>query len=379
MSYPDPKVLIVMRGDTLFGGGAERRFWRLYQYVRKSGHNVHLLTNKRLLYSLENGITPGEDEEALEPDCDANLHVFDDVAGGALENVIKLNLYAIRRIRSLHPAVVHLVLIQRSLIPLYLWLWTQRSMRVVATMAFSPLAYLSRVPFCVKLTAWLIWERADIIDSLYAEFVKTVSRRYQHKISISPCSFTDTEKFRPAAQKENLILFAGRLIEEKNPMLLVKALILLKQKMPHILDGWRVVILGDGFLEQELRNQIVQNELETVVSIERVHCTSEYMQVARIFVSLQRTENYPSQSLLEAMASGCAVIATDVGETRRLVDGETGLLIPNDSPVYLAQTLADLMASYDRCAGLGRRARERVLRDHTIARFSEYAIRLWRE
>ena len=33
-------------------------------------------------------------------------------------------------------------------------------------------------------------------------------------------------------------------------------------------------------------------------------------------LSLQKTNNYPSQSLLEAMASGCAIIATDVGDKK---------------------------------------------------------------
>ncbi|PWS21862.1 hypothetical protein DKP78_21375, partial [Enterococcus faecium] len=58
---------------------------------------------------------------------------------------------------------------------------------------------------------------------------------------------------------------------------------------------------------------------------------SEIFSRSSIFVSLQRTENYPSQSLLEAMAARNAVVATRVGETAKLVrHQETGLLVTSD-------------------------------------------------
>ena len=45
---------------------------------------------------------------------------------------------------------------------------------------------------------------------------------------------------------------------------------------------------------------------------------------ASVFVSCQRHENLGSSSLLEAMASGDAVVATDVGQTWRIVDERVG-------------------------------------------------------
>ncbi|MBC7292916.1 MAG: glycosyltransferase family 4 protein [Thermoleophilia bacterium] len=295
-----------------------------------------------------------------------------------MAEMVRFNLYAIKTIRQLRPSVVHLVLIQRSLIPLYLWLWTQRSLRVVVTMALSHLAYRSRVSLSTRATAWIMWQRADAIDSLYPAFVTAAGRRYRRKITVSPCSFTDTEAFRPAEQKDNVIVFSGRLIDEKNPLLLLRALISLKDMAPQMLRDWRVHILGEGPLERDVRERIVQAGLEGLVTVERVHCTSPYLRRARIFVSLQKTENYPSQSLLEAMSSGCAVIATDVGQTRRLIDEETGLLVPSDSPSELAEALLSLMVDPKRCDALGRAARERVLAEHSLARFAEYLGQLWR-
>ncbi len=378
----EPRVLILMRGGRLFGGGTERRFWRLFQHMRETGHDVHLLVNRRLLECLEKGTNSSEVEGG--PDWSnqnpaMNIHVFedDDNISGTFGSIVRFNLYAIKMYRVLRPSTVHLVLIQKSLIPFYLWLWTQHSLKVVNTMAFSHFAHRSQVSLSTRLTAWLIWQRADVIDSLYPTFALAAGRRYRHKIAVSPCSFTDPEEFRPAPHKDNVIVFAGRLIDEKNPLLFVKALALLNRADPLYLRDWRAYVLGEGPLERELREEIVQNGLEAIVSIERVHCTSSYLRKARVFVSLQRTENYPSQSLLEAMSSGCAVIATDVGETRRLIDGKTGLLVKNDSPSELADAMSELMADPQRCNALGHAARERVLAEHTLARFAEYMGQLW--
>jgi glycosyltransferase involved in cell wall biosynthesis len=61
---------------------------------------------------------------------------------------------------------------------------------------------------------------------------------------------------------------------------------------------------------------------------------------------LQHFNNYPSQSLLEAMACGNAVVATNVGETHRLVDETVGLLIEPEAPA-LAEALNRLLDSPD--------------------------------
>lgn len=372
------RVLIVMRGDSLFGGGAERRFWRLFTHLRKAGHDVHLLINRSLLEGLQN-IDTGEH---LPQQLIEGIHIYEDSGRtrGKAVKILGFNWFAIHTIRALRPSVVHLVLIQKSLIPLYVWLSMHRSVRVVHTMALSHFAYPARVPLSTVLCAKLIWWRADVIDSLYPSFAHNYyGRRYQNKIVVTPCSFTNTEEFKPADQKKNMIVFASRFIEEKNPLLLVKALTLLRGLDVNALSGWEIVFLGEGPLEKELRRQIVQNDLANVVRVERTHCISAYLGEARVFVSLQRTENYPSQALLEAMSAGCAVIATDVGGTRRLVDEKTGLLVKNDNPIALANALWELMNDPQRCQCLGKAARARVLAEHSLARFADYVCSLWKE
>jgi glycosyltransferase involved in cell wall biosynthesis len=79
-----------------------------------------------------------------------------------------------------------------------------------------------------------------------------------------------------------------------------------------------------------------------------------------VFVSCQRHENLGSSSLLEAMASGNAVVATDVGETRQIVDPAVGVRVPGD-PEAIAGAVCALLADPNRTGALGSAARQRVL------------------
>ena len=87
--------------------------------------------------------------------------------------------------------------------------------------------------------------------------------------------------------------------------------------------------------------------------------------------SIQSDNNYPSQSLIEAMACENAIIASDVGETRRLVDSEVGILVPL-SAISIANAIISLLDDPIECALKGKKARIKVLNEHTLEKFVEY-------
>ena len=64
-------------------------------------------------------------------------------------------------------------------------------------------------------------------------------------------------------------------------------------------------------------------------------------------------------SMLEAMAAGCAVVATAVGEIPTALDG-AGVVVPPHDPRALADSLEALLTDDERRARLGAAARERV-------------------
>ena len=144
-----------------------------------------------------------------------------------------------------------------------------------------------------------------------------------------------------------LVVTTARLHPDKGLDVLVDALALLRHDVP----GARARVVGpaqDGFehLPADLRARAaaagVADALELVGFVDDpatlVAAARCYVQPAR-----ERTEILPL-AILEAMAVGTPVVATDVGGVRDLVhDGETGLLVPPEDPPALAAALARVL------------------------------------
>ncbi len=81
-----------------------------------------------------------------------------------------------------------------------------------------------------------------------------------------------------------------------------------------------------------------------------------------VYACTSTTEGF-SNVLLEAMASGKPVIATDVGGNSEAVAcGTTGIIVPPGSPAALADAIEHLLSSPEHRHSMGQAARERVLR-----------------
>ena len=71
------------------------------------------------------------------------------------------------------------------------------------------------------------------------------------------------------------------------------------------------------------------------------------------------------------MASECAIVATDVGNTRLLVDESCAILIPSDANA-LAKAIQYLLESPELVTRFGAICRTKVLKEHTVAKFGNY-------
>ncbi|HEX7044867.1 MAG TPA: glycosyltransferase, partial [Burkholderiales bacterium] len=80
-------------------------------------------------------------------------------------------------------------------------------------------------------------------------------------------------------------------------------------------------------------------------------------------------------AIMEAMAHGLPVVATDVGSVAELVrDGETGALVPPGDAGALARALLDLLDRPQDWPRLGAAARERVAQRHDIEKLSDRLV-----
>ncbi|MGH2726269.1 MAG: glycosyltransferase, partial [Actinomycetota bacterium] len=74
-------------------------------------------------------------------------------------------------------------------------------------------------------------------------------------------------------------------------------------------------------------------------------------------------------SILEAMASGLPVVATDVGDVRRIVEhGVTGLVVPAKRPELLADALGQLLTDPGKRRAMGAAGRDVAAGHFTTAR-----------
>lgn len=152
--------------------------------------------------------------------------------------------------------------------------------------------------------------------------------------------FADTSKFVPAKKKKDIIVFASRMHEQKRPDWFLKAIDVLNKSNVKELSSWKFLFIGEGEMKTEMNTFIVDNKLnELVETIECGDLSTIYPETS-CYVSTQDFENFPSLSMMEAMASGNAVIARDVGQTDLMVQDEVnGLILKEDSYLGLANIL----------------------------------------
>lgn len=166
----------------------------------------------------------------------------------------------------------------------------------------------------------------------------------------SPCyfaSYPDIDNGN-VSRDSTLVAFVGRFAPEKNPLLYVDAIgRLVKSGVP-----CRGLMLGEGPMRDEIVARVDQLGLSNVIEVAFSQRPSDRLREVAVFVTLQGGDNYGSQSLLEAMGAGCAIIATDVGATRRLVNRDVGLLV-SASVDDVVTALRELLADPSRTAALG--------------------------
>lgn len=165
------------------------------------------------------------------------------------------------------------------------------------------------------------------------------------------CNGVDTQRFRPAVQRASIagspfadpaavvIGTVGRLQTVKDQVSLVRAVAIARKQG---VDGsaLRLLIAGDGPQRAEVESEIRAAGIADITWLagERSD-VPEVMRAIDVFVLPSRAEGI-SNTILEAMASGLPVVATDVGGNAELVvAGQTGALVPAENPDAMAQAL----------------------------------------
>ena len=146
--------------------------------------------------------------------------------------------------------------------------------------------------------------------------------------------------------------------------LLVEALRRLRARFPRLV----LVLVGGGGEQQRIRRLVFEGGVsEQVIFTGFLESPARIQPVLDLYVASARKEGLPP-SILEAMAAGLAVVATDVpGHRDVVVPGETGLLVTPEDPAALADAIAALLTDPARRKSLGQAGRERVRQEFSIS------------
>ena len=380
-------VAVVLLNNTALGG-AERRFAQVYAGLRRRNLAIALVINESLLTALIRAevIAPGQAALVLKEPFGRLATRLSRYAGSATRVSALLSSlafwvrkidYAIacvsvgRWVLRSRPKLLHLVL-GGAYVALPLQLLRAAPPAVVSVVCPSLRAMVgARAGLYLYRLAL---RRARVVDALTDRVRAEVQAEgvAEERVRVSSGSCIDTARFRPASAKRPWVVFAGRLVAEKNPALFVQASAMVHQRFPSA----RFFVLGAGPLQGEIEELIRQLDLTTCTDIGWRDRVESVLSEALIFVSLQRTDNYPSQAVLEAMACGTAVVATDVGLTFNLVDDTVGCRV-TPTATAVADAVSRLLASPEQAVLMGQRARQRVMQQHSMEAYLDYLVSLY--
>jgi len=202
-------------------------------------------------------------------------------------------------------------------------------------------------PFLLK-----VFKKADCILTTSPQLIKTspILSRFSHKCKVVPYGIdisrfgnpdkVISDKLRAEYNSSPIILFVGRLRYFKGLEYLIDAMKSVNA---------RLLIVGAGSEERTLRAKVLRERLESRISFLGEVPNNElpeYFAASDIFVlpSSHRSESF-GIVLIEAMASGKAVISTELGTGTSFVNihEKTGLVVPPRNPELLARAINRLL------------------------------------
>lgn len=368
------RVAMVIQAFRPVLGGAQRQVERLAPALAERGADVHVVT-RRVPGSLARERAPG-----------LTIHRTPGPAGGPAGSLAYTALGAIAT-AALRPDVIH---VHDILSPGTIGLVARLPRRtpvvakILSTGHGGDLDRLGRKPLSARRLAWMrrhfaafICLSADVEAELQAAGVPAERmRRIPNAV--------DGDVFRPAGAEaraaarerlgvgpgEPLAVYCGRLYESKRLDVLLRAAAAAQV---------RVLIAGEGPAEPQLRALAAELGLgERVRMLPARPDVRDLYRAADLYVSTSEAEGM-SGSVMEAMASGLAVVAAPASGMEELLGDGAGVRLGTRDPAELAAALERLAADAEERARLGAAARERVLADLTLDAVADRLTALYAE
>lgn len=211
-----------------------------------------------------------------------------------------------------------------------------------------------------RMIQWPILSVADCIITPTKTILNNLRKNYKNKVVYIP-NGVDINLFHPKIKKENKklsIVFLGRLETQKNLQNLLYALSFLK-------FPYNAVFYGEGSERKKISSLAKKLgsplKLEYPIDYEKV---AKVLRLSDIFVLPSYTEGSP-KILLEAMASGCAIVASDIPEISQILEDNKSAILckPDSKNIFKA---INLLKNFKIRQKIGRNARQLAENNYEI-------------
>ncbi|MEA3643038.1 MAG: TIGR03088 family PEP-CTERM/XrtA system glycosyltransferase [Lamprobacter sp.] len=191
-------------------------------------------------------------------------------------------------------------------------------------------------------------------------------------------SLLTSDRSLPAAPQVLIIGAVMRMQVVKAPLELARAFVHLRDLLPDAFSRLRLLLVGEGTLRDAAVDILAEAGVADQAWLPGARDdVPELMRAMDLFVVPSLAEGI-CNTILEAMATGLPVIATDVGGNPDLVQpGITGSLVPAADPIALAETIARYASDPERCQREGQAARARAERDFSLTAMVQGYLRVY--
>ena len=368
------KILFICEGITRYSIIAQpwKHVYELAKRTLKSGEEVKILTNRK-------ETTPSEEEIGGVPVYRINSFLR------GTEQLVRFLKNEDADIINWHGSDVWSIyyawqLTKKVSVPI---VWTLHS-GILSLNDFKNLSlgeYLYLYKFWNNITNAIVsrflarkWASSPILRGIITLSKRTATKLTKYgvaseKISTIP-SGVDTKIFRPDHSEndyENLsILYFGQFSSFRGANVLLLSFKHVKRKIP----AAKLVILAREKKEKKnrlLTKAMKENNVEVIMGVLAPQEVSKHLNNSKIVVLPFKF--WPQVecplTILEAMAVGKPVVTTSTGAIPEIVrNGETGILIPPNEPIVLANAIIKLLRNPLKCKEIGEKARSYVEQHH---------------
>jgi len=321
-------IILVGLFPPIWLAGTEIATYNLADHLTRRGHEVHIITSH---------------DVGLPELSEENGFYVHRIAWPKIR-FIGIGTFWVRiflKIREIRPDIVHAqslgiaipALISKRMLSIPYVVWGQ------GTDIYLPERF-------TQMTSRLILQNADATLALTEGMKRKMQEICEREVSVVPNGI-NLERFSSSSEDKKgssakTIIFVGRLHPVKGIQYLIEAMAIVHQEMPDV----KLVIVGDGVERSRLEELAERLNLDGCIqfagqiSQERI---PRVMHQADVFALSSLTEGLPVV-LLEAMAAGLPIVATNVGGIPDIVEeGVNGYLVNAKNPDEISNRLLILL------------------------------------